>query len=106
MIDLHMVELDIKNKKTLFKYVWDTRQHLCEVCGRFIKEAETCCFAHKVDISWSKKHKFNPNNIALVCWCFHWCHNDVDKICKGKRYLIEQVLDNWGIPTIDDIKNM
>ena len=75
--------MTFENKVDLFKHVWVTRPHSCEVCFSKIYEPKTFCFSHIVDISWSKKHKFNPNNIALVCSIA--CHNMVDQICKWKR---------------------
>lgn len=94
--------MSFTRKIDLFKHVRETRPHHCEVCFSRIHEAKTWCFAHIVDISWSKKHKFNPNNIALVCSIL--CHNSVDVICKWQRQILLDILEKWEKPDLLELQ--
>lgn len=96
--------MSFTKKVDLFRHIRLTRPHICEVCWKRIKEAQTRCFSHIVDISWSKANKFNPNNIALVCSIA--CHGEVDKLCKGKRDLILKILDTWIKPLLANISQL
>ena len=86
----------IKNwewERDFFIKVWNEREHICWICGKYILEPMTYCFAHIVPKSISKKHRLNINNIFIVCSIN--CHNSFDSKVDGKRYELERKLNEW-----------
>ena len=73
----------------LFKKVWNTRTHICEVCWCYIPEARTYCFAHKLPKGMYPEYKYNIHNIALVCSIE--CHQELDKKNAGNK---QALIDN------------
>lgn len=60
----------------VFAEVWNSRPHVCRMCGARILEPRTWCFAHIVGKNLAKRRKYDPGNIALVCSMA--CHERVD----------------------------
>ncbi len=72
-----------KWQKELFLEVWNNRIHNCVVCKKHIPEQLTYCFAHILSKWVYPEHKFNPDNIALVCSLD--CHHELDSINSGNQ---------------------
>jgi len=64
-------------EKDLFKRIWESRPHQCEICDKFILEARTWCFAHRKSKWVYPELRYEESNIALVCSID--CHNEVDR---------------------------
>lgn len=71
-------------ERALFEYVWMTRKHECEICGRIIREPSPSCFAHIFPKGTHPSQRLNPENISLVCGLE--CHGKVDAERKNKRW--------------------
>lgn len=61
----------------VFAEVWNSRPHVCRMCGARILEPRTWCFAHLIGKNLGKRHKYDPDMIVLVDSIA--CHERVDK---------------------------
>lgn len=57
----------ITGEKAVFERIWNERPHVCERCGRSIREAKAINFAHKERKSQRPDLRLDPANIELVC---------------------------------------
>ncbi len=80
------------SEKDLFFEIRNNRIHECKICGKFIPEAKTRCFAHMLSKKMYPEYRINPNNIVLVCSLD--CHWLVDSYCKWNKKIIEDALEN------------
>lgn len=71
-----------KWQKELFMEIWNTRPHVCSVCTKYIWEPFSYCFAHWLSKWVHPEHKFNPDNIFLVCSIE--CHKKLDSYFSHK----------------------
>lgn len=55
----------------LFKRIWDTRKHQCEVCGAYIEEATASNFSHLLPKGTYPDFKLNERNVMLKCKSCH-----------------------------------
>jgi len=94
----------INSLKELFWKVWTSRYHQCEVCGTFIYESKTFCFAHVLGHGMHKKYKYDPNNIIMVCSIE--CHREVDRLTSGNKHVIESMLAEGNQITFDYLLNL
>lgn len=60
-----------------FKRIWQSRPHICEICGKQIIEAHSYCFAHNLAKGLFPNYRLYEKNITLVCSIR--CHLAVDK---------------------------
>ncbi len=60
------------SEKDLFKEVWNEREHVCEDCGKFLKEAKAHNFDHIIPKSKWEEYRLNKNNIKLICFACHF----------------------------------
>ncbi len=54
-------------EKEVFKLIWDSRKHGCEVCGIGIKEAKASNFAHVLPKGAYPEFRLREDNIFLLC---------------------------------------
>lgn len=71
----------------LFRSIWNTRKHLCEICGAIIQEPKPESFAHRLGKGRYPEHRYNEKNVALVC-SNGKCHRELDKKNKGNDFEI------------------
>ena len=64
----------------LFKLIWETREHKCEVCGVPIDEPTLTNFSHLLGKGAYPSMKFDPRNVEVWCEkCHHeWTFNKGD----------------------------
>ena len=90
----------IKSEKQLFEFIWNNREHKCEICWKYVIQPIFWCFAHKLAKWIYPQFKLIKENIALVCWLD--CHKKIDSLySKTKRvefyeYLTQKYL-KWEI---------
>lgn len=85
--------MQFNSEKELFKYVRDTRPHICEISWKPIREAQAWCFAHILWKWMNPKYRLYPNNIMLVYGLTE--HREVDKLASWKKYVLEQYIKEW-----------
>jgi hypothetical protein len=67
-------------ERAVFEFVWMTRAHNCEICGRSIPIPHPWVFAHRFSKGVHGGERLNPNGIALACSLK--CHSAVDAMRK------------------------
>jgi len=72
-------------EKEVFRKIWETRPHVCEDCGAFIREAKAINFSHIIPKSRRPDLRLDPDNIRLLCAPCHTSHHT-----KGKT--------TWHLP--------
>lgn len=67
----------------VFLDVWNTREHICEVCWKEVKHAfmnwrlvKPQCFPHKLSKWRYPEYRYNIKNISICCSIA--CHNELD----------------------------
>jgi len=84
--------LKLEKRNQLFLSVWQTRKHVCEICGKHLgNESKSYMFDHLLEKSKYEFLEFEPLNIALVCL---ECH---DKKTRGFINAIYQEKINFVI---------
>ncbi len=85
----------------MIEYVWNKRNHICEICNRNISSPNPYVFAHILSKKMYPKYRYDYNNIMLVCSID--CHSIVDKLSSWIKYLIEDHIKKWEHPSKDDL---
>ncbi len=67
------------NQVELFKQVWQSRSHICEVCNKHIWYPSPSNFAHIIAKGGYKQYKLLEENIALLCVECHHLYDHGDK---------------------------
>jgi len=75
-IKLYGTETELHDK------VWESQEHNCQICWKYIQERMPWCFAHRLSKGQYKKYRYMPENISLVC--SPQCHIEVDRIYQWK----------------------
>jgi hypothetical protein len=68
----------------LFRRIWDSRPHQCEVCGAHIEEAMASNFSHLLPKGTCPDYKLDERNVVIKC---PNCHNMWHQV--GPTYLQE-----------------
>lgn len=83
--------MKIKTQKELFKYVWETREHVSEISGKpLYAEGHYQWhwqFAHVLSKGAYPKYKFNPDNIMLMLPDEHEHQEQYDAYMQKKDQL-------------------
>jgi hypothetical protein len=58
-------------EKEVFRLIWDSRKHACEVCGIGIHEARSGNFAHVLPKGAYPEFRLREDNIFLLCVSCH-----------------------------------
>ena len=85
----------------MIEYVWNNRNHVCEVCNKKIHTPNPYVFAHILSKKMYPKYRYDYNNIMLVCSIN--CHGMVDKLSSWIKYLIEDHIKRWEHPTVGNL---
>lgn len=79
------ITINTGKDKEFYMQLWQTREHICEVCKQIIHEPHTYNFHHLLPKAKYKEHRYNPDNIALLCWqCHDQYHLQPAKIPAGQ----------------------
>jgi hypothetical protein len=54
------------------KEIWDKRPHVCEQCGKRLREPKPHNFDHIIAKSRDASKRYDPNNIRLLCFAHHF----------------------------------
>lgn len=54
-------------EKEIFRRIWESRRHACEICGVVIKEARAANFAHVLPKGSYPELQLDERNIMLMC---------------------------------------
>lgn len=60
------------SEKELFALVWSERPHVCENCGKVLREARAHNFDHTVPKGRDQSKRYDPENIRLLCFGCHF----------------------------------
>lgn len=60
------------SEKDLFKEIWNEREHICEECWKFLKEAKAHNFDHIIPKSKWEEYRLDKSNIKLICFACHF----------------------------------
>ena len=61
----------------LFREIWETREHICEICWKFIPEPRPECFSHVLSKGRYPGLRYNKRNIKILCSID--CHHESDR---------------------------
>lgn len=56
---------------SFYMQVWDSRDHVCQLCGQSIHNPRSYNFHHILPKSKHPQDRYNPANIAILCWTCH-----------------------------------
>lgn len=82
-----------KNKSgqaALFKHIWESRPHSCEVCGTRIEEATASNFSHLLPKGMYPDFKLREDNIVIKCRDCHdtWHRRGPHTLMINPRWLV------------------
>jgi 5-methylcytosine-specific restriction endonuclease McrA len=60
------------SEKDVFLKVWNKKPHVCEICGKALKEPKPHNFDHKIPKSRGEKHRLDESNIQILCFACHF----------------------------------
>lgn len=82
----------INNQKELFLKIWNERDHVCELCDKYLGEIPNAWFfSHILSKGAYPAYKLNPENIMLNCMDCHteWDAGDPTK-CKHHQKFFDK----------------
>lgn len=86
--------LSLNSEKDIFKEIREERDHVCQICWKYIYEWRAWCFAHMLSKGMYPKYRLNKDNILLCCNIF--CHYEVDRLVTWNKRQIEESLEKWN----------
>ena len=65
------------NEADLFREIWWEREHICEICWKFIPEPRPECFSHILSKGRYPALRYNKKNLVICCGIL--CHSENDR---------------------------
>ena len=65
------------NEADLFREIWWEREHICEICWKFIPEPRPECFSHILSKGRYPALRYMKSNVSIVC--DQNCHKENDR---------------------------